>query len=123
MKLIQVTKRFPLREILGEYTLLKQQGIDLYFTKDDNNHGVILYRSIDPTRDVIEKNHTVYMDSFPIDIEGNLEFCRADDEDISTFCDYFMTNCYGVDGIVADLLPEDLWVMGKGRRLVRYVAD
>ena len=122
MKLIAVTKRFPLREILGEYTLLKSQGFQLYFTKNAMGN-VCLFRSIDTQRDVIEKNYTVYMDSFPIEIEGNLEFCRADDEDISTFCDFFMTNCFGVPGYVQDLLPEDLWIMGKGRRLVRYVAD
>ena len=101
MKLIAVTKRFPLREIIGEYTLLKSQGFDLYFTKDDNNHGVVMYRSIDTTRDVIEKNYYL-----------------GDPDDLAK--QSIPTNCYGVNGIVADLLPEDLWVIGKGRRLVKY---
>ena len=100
MKLIAVTKRFPLREIIGEYTLLKQQGFELYFTKDSASH-VYMYRSIDPTRDVIEKNYYL-----------------GDPDDLAK--QSIPTNCYGVDGIVADLLPEDLWVMGKGRRLVKY---
>ena len=109
MKLIQVTNHYPLRELIGEYVCLKKDGCKVWLAKQSHRFYA-LYRAIDPIKDVEENNHTVYMDSFPIEIEGNMEFCYAEDWDISTYCDSFKTNCYGIKGLVQDIDMADLYV-------------